>query len=610
MRISTRLIMLLIAAVLCVMGVYAVVTISGTRALLTEELRKMAEHISLALSVGALHHLELGDAEGVKEVLETISRNPDVCGAAVFGLDGELVAASDSMATELEVEGKEQVLTHLEGKGWFEDRDTHRVYVYTTGIQSQEGQQIGSLRLALLERSMLPHTLQLRNNVLITIGVLAGTLSLLVSYVSQTQIARPLRALTEGTESIGKGELGRRIDIGQPGEVGELASAFNRMAENLEASNQKLVGEREHIQDIVDSIPEGVLVIDRDGRVTTWNQTMAQNHGRPVADVLGRPIEEALPGVDSDEFWQMVRRLQNGEQDRCEIRELIVATATERVLSVVGSPLVATGGREGGAVLVLIDITDRVRLERQVQQSEKLAAVGQLAAGVAHEIGTPLNVISGSAEYLLMEAKREDPRMAELKTIVSEVGRITDLVKRLMAFARQSEPTIEPVDVSALIDSVLVLLRGQIEKQGVKIHVHIEPDPPDVMGDRVQLQQVLLNLIMNAWHAMPEGGELRVTGQSESPNGSANTDSGTPPRFLSLTVEDTGVGIAQDDVARVFDPFFTTKDVGEGTGLGLSIVHRIVEDHGGHITVASDGEGRGSTFKVYLPAAGGVQSDG
>ena len=537
-------------------------------------------------------------------MLEAISQHEDVVGAAIFDPNGQLLAASRSIMTD--VAGQEQIYSQTLGIYRHEGSEENPQYTYICGIQNTQGHTVGSLRLVLREMSMLPHVISVRNQVLAAILALTVVLSLLVTYVSKRQIANPLAILTEGVDAIGQGELSQRMVLKNGGELAALAEAFNRMAANLEISNQKLVAEREHVQLIVDSIPEGVLVIDTNGHLTAWNQTMYQKFGQSLEDVLGKPLSDVLGEINSEDFWQMVDCLLNQEMEKCEVHELKMGTAPERVFSVIGSPFHETDSDDWGAVLVLIDITGRVRMERQMQQSEKLAAIGQLAAGVAHEIGTPLNVISGSAEYLMMDTRPDDSRVEELKAIVSEVGRISDLVKRLMAFARQGEPKIESVDVVELIKSVLFLLRRQMEKQNIEIVVDLPDQLPQVSGDRDQLQQVFLNLVMNAWQAMPDGGQLKVFGSV------SDGDTGQTTRavkYLKLEITDTGSGIPDDHIQRIFEPFFTTKDVGEGTGLGLGIAHRIVEDHGGQITVVSE-EGKGSTFEVRLSVDEGVSGHG
>ena len=604
MKISTKLIMYLVAAVISVMGIYALVTVSLTRERLDDEMRKMADHIGLALSVGALHHLEDGDHQGVFEVLETISQHEDVVGAAIFDPNGQLLAASRSIMKD--VEGQEQIYSHTQGIYRHETSHENPQYTYICGIENTQGHMVGSLRLVLREMSMLPYVISVRNQVLAAILALTIVLSLLVIYVSKRQIANPLTILTKGVDAIGQGELSQRIDLNNGGELAALAEAFNRMAANLEISNQKLVEEREHIQLIVDSIPEGVLVIDANGHLTAWNQTMYQQFGYALEDVLSKPLSDVLGEIDSEDFWQMVGCLLNQEMEKCEVHEVRIDTGPERFLSIIGSPFYGTDNEEWGAVLVLIDITDRVRMERQIQQSEKLAAIGQLAAGVAHEIGTPLNVISGSAEYVMMDTDPGDPRVEELKAIVSEVGRISDLVKRLMAFARQVEPKIEAIDVAEHIESVLVLLRRQMEKQNIELVVDLPEHLPPISGDRDQLQQVFLNLVMNAWQAMPDGGRLKISGEVRERD---TRPTQSVSKYLKLQITDTGSGISREHIQRIFEPFFTTKEVGEGTGLGLAIAHRIVEDHDGHLNVVSE-EGQGSTFEIRFPLDEGAPNHG
>jgi len=583
------------AAVISVMGVYALVTVSLTRERLDTEMRKMAGHIGLALSVGALHHLEEGDMAGVFDVLETISQNEDVVGAAIFDPNGQLLVASRSIMTD--VEGQEQLYSHTQGIYRHSESEDPPQYTYICGIQNTQGHMVGSLRLVLREKSMLPHVILVRNQVLAAILALTIVLSVLVIYVSKRQIANPLAILTKGVNAIGQGNLSQRIDLKNAGEWAALADAFNRMATNLEISNQKLVAEREHIQLIVDSIPEGVLVIDANGHLTAWNQAMYQKFGYALEDVLGKPLSDVLEQIKSEDFWRMVTSLLNQETEKCETHDLRIGTAPERIFSIIGSPFLEAKGDEWGAVLVLIDITDRITMERRMQRSEKLAAIGQLAAGVAHEIGTPLNVISGSAEYVMMDIESDNPRVEELKAIVSEVGRISDLVKRLMAFARQEEPKVESVDVAELIESVLVLLRRQMEKQNIVLVTDLPDHLPHILGDRDQLQQVFLNLIMNAWQAMPEGGQIKISCMVQE-NGTDSDQS--MAKHLNLQISDTGSGISRDHMQHIFEPFFTTKDVGDGTGLGLAITHRIIEDHNSQIIVDSE-EGQGSTFEIRFP---------
>jgi PAS domain S-box-containing protein len=608
MRISTKLILILATAVVTVMAVYALVTISRTQDRLDEELLKMAEHISMALQVGIMHHLNEGDEEGVKDVLEMISQYEDIIGVAIFAPDGNLMAASRSVAADLEDE--KQLYTGTDGSGEYVNYKERRIYTYVRGVQGEDGKVWGSLKLFLGAKSLMPYVIEARNYILGTILVLTGVLTGLIVYFSQSQIAGPLRVLTEGANTIGKGELGHRIEIRGKGEIGALAEAFNGMAANLETTTQEIIREREFVRNIVDSMSEGIVVVDCQKQITAWNQAMEQRYGLALEAVQGKKLGKIFPDLFSSDFETRFTDLLKGNAPHLTAHKIILEATPEQILSITGSALRDVRGEINGAVLVLADITEQQHLEQQIQQSEKLAAVGQLAAGIAHEIGTPLNVISGSAEYLLMDVEEENSQADELKTIVSEVSRISELVKQLMTFARQEEPSEEDVDVRELLDSTLVLLRRQIEKQGIDVEIELEPDLPEIAGDRNQIQQILLNLIMNAWQAMPERGQLSLQGKflPSRPLSGGVPNGRNISGLIELTVADTGMGIPEADLERIFDPFFTTKEIGQGTGLGLSLVQRMVENHHGRVTVSSR-EGEGAIFTVILPAYTKEQDD-
>ncbi|MEW6749499.1 MAG: ATP-binding protein [Candidatus Latescibacterota bacterium] len=606
MRISTKLILLLVSAVSAVMAAYALVTVSRTQDRLDEELRKMGEHVGMALGVGLLHHLESGDVDGVRDVLQIASQHADILGVAVYDPQGMLLSASGSFAAPEAGQGQHAGHEGAEAARSGQAPQARQVYTYRMDVRDAAGTLHGVLQLALGGQSLLPYVIEARNYILITIVGLTGVLSALIVYFSQTQIAGPLRVLAEGARAIGEGSLRHRIQLAAGGEVGELAGAFNRMAASLQASTEQIIAEREYIRSIVDSISEGIAVVDRGGRITAWNHTMEQRHGPRREEALGRPLQDVLPDLESHRLPEALVRLLGGQAPQLALERVKLESAPGRTFALTGSPLRDARQQSHGAVLVLADVTERLALEQQIQQSEKLAAVGQLAAGVAHEIGTPLNVISGSAEYLLMDTPEGQGAGDELRTIVSEVERISALVEQLMAFARRETPREEAVAVGEVVEGILVLTRRQIEKQGIAVEVDLEPDLPPLAGDRNQIQQVLLNLIMNAWQAMPQGGRRAV--RARRPPAAAGPR-GAAAGCVELTVADTGTGICEKDLERIFEPFFTTKDVGQGTGLGLAIVQRIVENHGGQVEVASR-PGQGTVFTVHLPAYGEERTHG
>jgi signal transduction histidine kinase len=256
-----------------------------------------------------------------------------------------------------------------------------------------------------------------------------------------------------------------------------------------------------------------------------------------------------------------------------------------------------------GAVLAIEDVTERVALEREMQQAEKLVVVGQLAAGIAHQIGTPLNVISGSAEYLMMEWGTDRPRPHELEIIVAQTDRITTLIQQLLNFARPARMTMQPVKLNDLLREVVGLTEHQITKERITVRTDLQADLPDIQGDPNQLEQAFLNIVINAWHAMPAGGTLTLRTRRTSAASRPRRAGARIPMGVEVSIADTGVGIPAEHLHRIFDPFFSTKGVGKGTGLGLAITRRILEDHRGTINVSSE-VGRGTSFTIWLPAEG------
>ncbi len=238
-------------------------------------------------------------------------------------------------------------------------------------------------------------------------------------------------------------------------------------------------------------------------------------------------------------------------------------------------------------------------LERQVQHAEKLAGLGQLAAGLAHEIGTPLNIISGNAEYVLMHLAEDNPRRAELQGIVRETGRIAAMIRRLLDFARPKPLSVEPFDVNKLIGETAAVLARQAEKAGVEVRLALDERLPPVPADRGQLEQVFVNLGLNATQAMPSGGTLTITTRRSR----RRTRAGGSEPMLAVVFKDTGEGIPAKNRRVIFEPFFSTKAAGQGTGLGLAVSERIVEEHSGDIRVRSR-VGDGATFTVRLPIEG------
>ena len=242
--------------------------------------------------------------------------------------------------------------------------------------------------------------------------------------------------------------------------------------------------------------------------------------------------------------------------------------------------------------------------QRQLSQSEKLAAVGQVTATMAHQIGTPLNSISGYIQLILQDGNLQPKDRDRLQIIESQLDRLADSVKNFLSFTRQPKPQLRSLDVNQVLEELIHLSEPWFLARNVRLSSHLSPDLPSILGDSTHLQTLFLNLITNALDAMPQGGALTIKTRQTPP-----TLSSEDGRWLEISITDNGIGITEESKKRIFDPFFTTKKMGEGTGLGLSICEKIVKEHSGKIDLESE-VGKGSTFSILIPIFERIETDG
>jgi two-component system, NtrC family, sensor kinase len=252
------------------------------------------------------------------------------------------------------------------------------------------------------------------------------------------------------------------------------------------------------------------------------------------------------------------------------------------------APLLGKTGERIGRIILLDDVTQRVQMEDQLIQTEKLTSLGLLAAGVAHEVNTPLAVISNYTQMLARQMPPDDPRQKTIDKIVKQTFRASEIVNNLLNFSRTGGAEWKHLDMNGLLDETLALVQHPLKTAKISVIRTLTPELPHVMGSANRLQQVFLNLFLNARDAMPNGGMLEV--RTGANNGS-----------VEVEVTDTGIGIPMENVARIFDPFFTTKASGRGTGLGLSVSYGIIKEHAGKIDVRST-PGKGTSFRLEFPA--------
>jgi PAS domain S-box-containing protein len=360
----------------------------------------------------------------------------------------------------------------------------------------------------------------------------------------------------------------------------------------LYASLEQKVTEYERLKDfnenIVESINVGVLAVDLADRIESWNSQMEVMYALPRRQAITRPLSEVFPAAFVEEFYRV--RQNPGIHNLYKFR-LGTHSGESRVVNVAIAPLVTKNFNVIGRLIIMDDITERVELEAQLSQADKLSSIGLLAAGVAHEVNTPLAVISSYAQMLSKQLQGDPQRGALLEKITRQTFRASEIVNNLLNFSRTGSTEFTAVDVNKIIQDTLALLEHQLKTSRIQVQNELKENLPPIIGNAGRLQQVFLNLFLNAKDAMANGGTLRVA--------TLNGES------VSVTVADTGAGIAQEHIRRIYDPFFTTKVAsregqGRGTGLGLAVTYGIIQEHAGKIRVESR-PGEGTTFYLDFP---------
>ncbi len=379
--------------------------------------------------------------------------------------------------------------------------------------------------------------------------------------------------------------------------AGQVATAIEngRLYSQIQVKASEVDRIRKFNENIIESLNDGLVVLDLDDRVLRWNAALERIYGVTHDTAVGDPLSDLFDAS----FTERLHRAR-GEQPlgatlyRVPLRSRHAGERRQLLVNAAIVPLRTPEGDTAGTLVILEDITARVHLEEQLQLSDKMASIGLLAAGVAHEVNTPLTGISSFTQMLLEGTDPDDPRTQLLKKIERQTFRAAKIVNGLLNLARPGgSDAAGPVDVNAVINDVLALLEHQLQMANIRLRRELSSTPTVVQGVEFKLQQVFLNLLLNARDAMSAGGWLSITSRVED-------------TCAVIEVADTGTGIASEDLPRIYDPFFTTKGVGQGTGLGLSIAYGVVKEHSGSIECKS-GPDQGTRFTVSLPLASRVE---
>jgi hypothetical protein len=358
----------------------------------------------------------------------------------------------------------------------------------------------------------------------------------------------------------------------------------------------------------VESINVGILAAGLDGRVESWNSQIEKLTGVRRQDALGRTLCELFPAELCQKFdelradqgvhnvYRMALRPRfiepgpskpNGANGKSGLQLEKPSPIRESIVNLAIAPLVSKDLQQIGRLIIFDDVTDREELERRLVQADKLSSIGLLAAGVAHEVNTPLAVISTYAQMLAKQVSGDDQKAKLLDKIAKQTFRASEIVNSLLNFSRTSPTDFADVDLNRILRETASLVEHQFQTVGVVTDLSLADNLLSIRGNSGKLQQVFLNLFINAKDAMPDGGILTIRSRSEG-------------GFAVLEIADTGQGIPPEHLARIYDPFFTTKGPKKGTGLGLSISYGIVHEHDGVIEVDST-VGGGTRFRLEFP---------
>ncbi len=410
----------------------------------------------------------------------------------------------------------------------------------------------------------------------LTLSMGIGMLLSLLLILGLTEgVVRDVQRIVRGLRDL-RFDLRRRI-TGLRGEMGEIAETIHEMADSLASA-------RSLSENIMTSMVDGVIAVDNSGTITAVNATAERLTGFPASEIIGNPYREIFCRDPSFESL-LLDTLQSG---RSHIGSEVGYQGRRGLLwtSVSTSLLRNADGTAIGAVAVFKDLTERKRLEQQVQRANRLATLGELMAGVAHEIRNPLTSIKGFLQYF-RSGGREGEVERYVPLMLQEVDRMNRIIDTMLYCARPSQSAVLPTDLGGVLRDTLVLVKSRSGKEDIHYEVCMEETLPLVSVDTEQFRQVFLNLLVNAGQAIEEKGIIRVVGEVIPESGD-----------IRLTFEDSGPGIPEDQRAKIFDPFFTTKPA--GTGLGLAVVQRIVTAHGGEIHVGSSSEG-GASIQLIIP---------
>jgi PAS domain S-box-containing protein len=558
--------------------------------------------------------LAFNSPKDAEETLSTLRAEPNIIAAVVYRDNGTMFAQYSRDGRK----GAEAFRRPLRNEQLFELNRFSQVHPIIV-----EGETIGSLfiqsDLMELRSRMLWHGV----GMLAVLFVVLPAAYMLLSRL-QRQITEPLFALAHLTETVTREKnYSVRAPVFQQDELRMLSQGFNTMLEQIQKRDGELEAHRgqlenevtertlelkrseEFILNILSSVDEAFVVIDRDYRIISANKAYSEQSGKALKEITGRHCYEishhaGRPCHELEQGCTCKRTFDTGEPSvsfhtHVDDKGNQIQTETKTYA------MKDESGKVSSVIEIINDITERKKLEDQLRQAQKMEAIGQLAGGIAHDFNNILTAIIGYGHITLMKMSEDDPLKLNVEHILESADRAANLTQGLLAFSRKQVIDKKAADLNLIVKKVEKFLQ-RIIGEDIEINLTLLDEPLTVFIDAGQIEQVLMNLATNARDAMPMGGRFAIeTALAQLDHEFIKAHGyGTLGRYAVITMTDSGLGMDANTKKRIFEPFFTTKEVGKGTGLGLAIVYGIIKQHDGYIEVSSE-PGAGTTFRIYLP---------
>jgi PAS domain S-box-containing protein len=610
--------------VILVITVYALVSIETQRDQLMQEVIRSTNQVSEVIKRSLRYDMLKYQPERLHRSIDTIGAQEGIVKVRIFNCMRKIIYSSQKkeIGTMLDASAEQCYACHAREKPFahpttsertriFETETGHRVvgminpidnepdcYSAACHIHSRQQKILGvmDIDVSLSEVDSVIASNKSKMIIFAMVGIVA--ISLIIGLFIQRFVSRPVKELLGGIERVGAGDLGTPIDVSADDEIGVVARSFNQMTERLRNSEEALKISEQKYRSLFDNDPNPIFVFDRFSlRIIDANIRSTEKYGYSKQELVHMNFPDLGDQEDTEKIRSSVMKsctflpqVRHRKKDGSVIHVNIHSCPWEHL---------------GEQVIIanVADISERIKAEAQLIQAGKMATLGEMSTGVAHELNQPLNAIKVGSEFVLTMTEQGKPIPDEelqevAREISQQIDRAAGIIKHLREFGRKSDITKEQIDINKPILGVFTLLGQQLKVRGIEVIMDLDEALPPILADENRIEQVMVNLVNNARDAMEARKEL----SGGNGAGTLSIKSFQQDDQVVVTISDTGLGIPESLRERIFEPFFTTKEVGKGTGLGLSISYGIVRDYDGSIDFETE-EGIGTTFRVSFPKA-------